>query len=164
MRKQKVNDSPSARMQRGGGPRTLDGGTLFVPPPSRSRRCRRGYWRRGPRPILLGGTGRWPIRRRLGGRGREQQRRRQRRRGGQGTCGKRLRLYDSLASYHTAFLDLITEKYRLEESEVVARIKSSASDPFSLERRGHALFDVHPLRRGASSATRCTAWRSRATQ
>ena len=39
MRKQKVSDSPSARMQRGGGPGTLDGGTLFLPPPSRSRRC-----------------------------------------------------------------------------------------------------------------------------
>ncbi len=43
MRKQKASDSPLARMQQGGGPRTLDGlfsdgGTLFAsPPPSRLR-------------------------------------------------------------------------------------------------------------------------------
>jgi hypothetical protein len=50
--------------------------------------------------------------------------------------------------YHTAFLDLITKEYRLEELEVVPRIASLVWDSFSLEQRGHAPFNVHPFRRG----------------
>ena len=68
--------------------------------------------------------------------------------GGRGRARKRLRLYNSLASYHTTFLELISEEYRLEEFEVITRIEASASDPYMLERAGHALFDIHPLRRG----------------
>ena len=67
---------------------------------------------------------------------------------GRGRARKRLRLYNALASYHTTFLELISEEYRLEESQVITRIESSSSDPFMLERSGHALFDIHPQRRG----------------
>ena len=68
--------------------------------------------------------------------------------GVRGCTRKRLRLYDSLTLCHAAFLDMIAEARRLEESGVIDRIESLASDPHSLERRGHALFDVHPRRRG----------------
>jgi hypothetical protein len=68
--------------------------------------------------------------------------------GGRGRARKRLRLYNSLASYHTTFLELISEEYQLEESEVISRIEASVVDPTMLERSGHALFDIHPQRRG----------------
>ena len=68
--------------------------------------------------------------------------------GGRGRAPKRLRLYDSLMLCHTAFLDMIAKERYLEESGVIDRIKSLVSDPHSLERRGHALFNVHPRRRG----------------
>ena len=67
--------------------------------------------------------------------------------GGRGCARKRLRLYDSLTSCHAAFLHMIAEEHRLEESGVIDRIELSASDPHSLECRGHALFNVHPRRR-----------------
>ena len=35
-----------------------------------------------------------------------------------------------------------------KEAEVITRLDSSISDPFSLETSGHALFDLHPQRRG----------------
>lgn len=68
--------------------------------------------------------------------------------GGRGRARKRLKLYNSLASYHATFSNLISEEYQLEEAEVIHRLESSIGDPFSLEIAGHAIFDVHPQRRG----------------
>ena len=169
MRKQKASDRRTARMQRG-GPRLVDGAdaNTFAPPPlsvaSTTTRIL------GPSPMSDspwrhrsvidpmasgggigtggaggGGGGRGGVGNNDndggggddGGAG-----------GGRGRARKRLRLYNSLASYHSTFLDLISEEYRVEESEVISRIESSISDPFALERCGHALFDVHPQRRG----------------
>jgi len=36
----------------------------------------------------------------------------------------------------------------VEEAEVITRLESSIADPFLLETSGHALFDIHPQRRG----------------
>ena len=36
----------------------------------------------------------------------------------------------------------------IQEAEVITRLESSLTDPFSLEKSGHALFDIHPERRG----------------
>ena len=36
----------------------------------------------------------------------------------------------------------------MKESEVITRLESSIADPFLLEKSGHALFDLHPQRRG----------------
>lgn len=68
--------------------------------------------------------------------------------GGRGRARRRLKLYNSLASYHATFSNLISEEYQLEEAEVIQRLESSIGDPFSLETAGHAIFDVHPQRRG----------------
>jgi len=68
--------------------------------------------------------------------------------GGRGRARKRMKLYNSLASYHSTFLELISEEYQMEEQEVITRLESSIADPFSLEISGHALFDIHPQRRG----------------
>lgn len=68
--------------------------------------------------------------------------------GGRGRARKRTKLYNSLASYHSTFLELISEEYQTEEAEVITRLESSIADPFSLETSGHSLFDIHPLRRG----------------
>jgi hypothetical protein len=35
-----------------------------------------------------------------------------------------------------------------QEAEVITRLETSLTDPFSLEKSGHALFDIHPERRG----------------
>ena len=68
--------------------------------------------------------------------------------GGRGRARKRTKLYNSLASYHSTFLDLISKEYELEEAEVVNRLERSITDPYKLETSGHALFDIHPARRG----------------
>lgn len=68
--------------------------------------------------------------------------------GGRGRARKRLKLYNSLASYHSTFSNLISEEYQVEEAEVIQRLEASIGDPFSLEGAGHAIFDVHPQRRG----------------
>mmetsp|Transcript_20195 Transcript_20195/g.30247 ORF Transcript_20195/g.30247 Transcript_20195/m.30247 type:complete len:990 (-) Transcript_20195:1097-4066(-) len=68
--------------------------------------------------------------------------------GGRGRARKRLKLYNSLASYHSTFSNLISEEYQVEEAEVIQRLEASIGDPFSLEEAGHAIFDVHPQRRG----------------
>jgi len=68
--------------------------------------------------------------------------------GGRGRSRKRLKLYNSLASYHSTFLELISKEYETEEAEVITRLESSMADPFLLEKSGHALFDIHPQRRG----------------
>eukprot|EP00581_Thalassiosira_minuscula_P012788 CAMPEP_0183714346 /NCGR_PEP_ID=MMETSP0737-20130205/8885_1 /TAXON_ID=385413 /ORGANISM="Thalassiosira miniscula, Strain CCMP1093" /LENGTH=1079 /DNA_ID=CAMNT_0025943253 /DNA_START=214 /DNA_END=3453 /DNA_ORIENTATION=+ len=68
--------------------------------------------------------------------------------GGRGRARKRLKLYNSLASYHSTFLDLVSLEYQMEESEVIQRLESSIANPFLLETSGHALFDIHPQRRG----------------
>jgi len=68
--------------------------------------------------------------------------------GGRGRSRKRFKLYNSLASYHSTFLSLISEEYQMEEAEVITRLESSIADPFLLEKSGHALFDIHPQRRG----------------
>ncbi|EJK72807.1 hypothetical protein THAOC_05622 [Thalassiosira oceanica] len=69
--------------------------------------------------------------------------------GGRGRARKRTKLYNSLASYHSTFLDLISKEYELEEAEVVNRLEQSIADPYKLETSGHALFDIHPSRRGS---------------
>jgi len=68
--------------------------------------------------------------------------------GGRGRARKRLKLYNSLASYHSTFSNLISEEYQVEEAEVIQRLEASIGDPFSLEKAGHAIFDIHPQRRG----------------
>ena len=45
-------------------------------------------------------------------------------------------------AYNSAFTSYI------QEAEVITRLESSLTDPFSLEKSGHALFDIHPQRRG----------------
>ena len=68
--------------------------------------------------------------------------------GGRNRAKKRLKLYSSLASYHSTFSNLISEEYQVEETEVIQRLEASIGDPFSLEIAGHAIFDAHPQRRG----------------
>ena len=168
MRKQKASDSPSARMQRRGGPRTLNSGgggvgvgVTFVPPPSRSCPCWRGCCCRCPQPILPDGTGRWPVRRRWGGG--------EKSRGGtMGTTTTRAAsggmAPGGAGDMRTSASGCIPEERRLEESGVIDRIESSASDRTCLS-VVHTPSLTSTLRgEGTSSGTRCTASRSHATQ
>jgi regulator of nonsense transcripts 1 len=73
---------------------------------------------------------------------------RQQSRAGRGRARKRSNLYNTLSSYHSHFLSLLTAEYRAEEEEVLGRIKASADNPLTLEEAGYALFDLYPERRG----------------
>ncbi|KAL7527395.1 hypothetical protein ACHAXR_001941 [Thalassiosira sp. AJA248-18] len=131
MRKQKASDKRTARMQRG----QVDNDTFTPPPLSSSTQIlsspmTKSQWKH--KKIELRAEGE-KSNITVGGRGRAR---------------KRMKLYNSLASYHSTFLALISEEYQMEEAEVITRLESSIADPFMLEESGHALFDIHPLRRG----------------
>ena len=133
MRKQKASDKRTARLQRG----QLDSDTFTPPPLSSSTTIlsstpmSKSQWKQ--KKIELRSRGDKVGNSMSGGRGRAR---------------KRLKLYNSLASYHSTFSSLISEEYQVEESEVIQRLEASIGDPFSLEEAGHAIFDVHPQRRG----------------
>jgi hypothetical protein len=55
--------------------------------------------------------------------------------------------YDCIA-HSIPSLTCIPNFFISQESEVITRLESSIADPFSLESSGHALFDIHPQRRG----------------
>ncbi|KAL9188266.1 hypothetical protein ACHAXT_006644 [Thalassiosira profunda] len=136
MRKQKASDKRTARMQRG---KVDAGDATFTPPPLSSSTqilssspMSKSQWKHKKVELRAGGKYQ-------NGSGNA---------GGRGRARKRLKLYNSLASYHSTFLELISEEYQMEEAEVINRLESSIADPFLLEKAGHALFDIHPQRRG----------------
>ena len=57
-----------------------------------------------------------------------------------------LHFFNAHLHLHLAIQIYIGKK--IKEAEVITRIESSIADPFSLESSGHALFDIHPQRRG----------------
>lgn len=113
MRKQKASDKRTARMQRG----NVDSGSLFTPPPLAtatqiitSTPMTNSEWKHKTVKSSRVGTNDnddddADVTVASGGGG-----------GGRGRARKRLKLYNSLASYHSTFLDLISEEYQMEVS------------------------------------------------
>lgn len=135
MRKQKASDKHTARLQRGEVSLAGTNAILLSPlPPTQilSSGFTKNQWKDKKIELRAAGVEGRPVAA-IGGRGRAR---------------KRLRVYNSLNLYHETFLTLISEEYRMEEAEVITRLESSIADPFSLEISGHALFDMHPQRRG----------------
>ena len=112
MRKQKASDKRTARMQRG----QIDNPDVtFTPPPLSSSSSAtqilnsspktKNQWKNKKIELRAAGVG-----------GSVSAGAQQQQTGGRGRARKRLKLYNSLASYHSTFLDLISEEYQMEVS------------------------------------------------
>jgi hypothetical protein len=95
MRKQKASDKHTARMQR--GQTTLEPTTQILSSVSFTKNS----WKEKKIELRAGGANTNTEKFAIGGRGRAR---------------KRLRLYNSLEGYHSVFLGLISEEYRMEVS------------------------------------------------
>ncbi len=114
MRKQKASDKRTARMQRGQQVDNDASATTFTPPPLstttsatqilNSSPMNKSKWKQ--KKVELRAAGVNVNNNGNGG-------------GGRGRARKRLKLYNSLASYHTTFLELISEEYRMEVSSLL---------------------------------------------
>ena len=115
MRKQKASDKRTARRQRGiidDNNSNADGTATFTPPPLstsssatqilNSSPMTKSQWKDKKIEMRAAGVGGNNNVNNGGGRGRAR---------------KRLKLYNSLASYHSTFLELISEEYQMEVSQ-----------------------------------------------
>ena len=111
MRKQKASDKRTARMQRG----QIDNSDVtFTPPPLSSSSSSSATQILNSSPKTKNQWKNKKIELRAAGvsAGAQQQQKT----GGRGRARKRFKLYNSLASYHSTFLELISEEYQMEVS------------------------------------------------
>ena len=109
MRKQKASDKRTARMQRG----QIDNPDVtFTPPPLSSSSSATQILKSSPKTKNQWKNKKIELRAAGVSAGAQQQQKT----GGRGRARKRFKLYNSLASYHSTFLELISEEYQMEVS------------------------------------------------